>query len=66
MRYRVLALDPNSRHMSLPVLRKIRELVAAGAVVSGPKPAATPSLSDDEAAFGAIADELWGRGSRRR
>ena len=60
MRYRVLALDPNSRHMSLPVLRKIRELVAAGAVVSGPKPAATPSLSDDEAAFGAIADELWG------
>jgi len=38
MRYRVLALDPNSRHMSLPVLRKIRELVAAGAGVAGPKP----------------------------
>ena len=51
MRYRVLALDPNSRHMSLPVLRKIRELVAAGAVVSGSKPIATPSLSDDDAQF---------------
>src|SRR6202165_861261 len=27
MRYRVLALDPFSQHMSLPVLRKIRDLV---------------------------------------
>jgi len=62
MRYRVLALDPNSRHMSLPVLRKIRELVAAGAVVAGPKPASTPSLSDDEAEFRRLADELWGSG----
>ena len=60
MRYRVLALDPNSRHMSLPVLRKIRELVAAGAVVAGPKPASTPSLSDDQAEFRRLADELWG------
>jgi hypothetical protein len=38
MSYRVLALDPNSRHMSLPVLKKIRDLVNAGAVVVGPKP----------------------------
>jgi hypothetical protein len=60
MRYRVLALDPNSRHMSLPVLRKIRDLVAAGAVVTGSKPVATPSLSDDDVQFRAIADELWG------
>ena len=35
MSYRVLALDPNSRQMSLPVLRKIRDLVRAGAVVAG-------------------------------
>ena len=59
MRYRVLALDPNSRHMSLPVLRKIRDLVSAGAVVAGPKPLSTPSLSDDEAEFRRLADELW-------
>jgi hypothetical protein len=63
MRYRVLALDPNSRHMSLPVLRKIRDLVAAGAVVAGPKPLTTPSLSDDEGEFRRLADELWGSGA---
>ena len=35
MSYRVLALDPYSQHMSLPVLRKIRDLVKAGAVGGG-------------------------------
>jgi hypothetical protein len=63
MRYRVLALDPRSQQMSLPVLRKIRDLVKSGAVVAGPKPAGTPSLSDDENEFHKIADELWGAGS---
>jgi hypothetical protein len=63
MRYRVLALDPNSRHMSLPVLRKIRDLVGAGAVVAGPKPLTTPSLSDDESEFRRLAGELWGSGA---
>jgi hypothetical protein len=62
MSYRVLALDPNSRHMSLPVLRKIRDLVDAGATVVGSKPVATPSLSDDQKEFRAIADGLWGSG----
>jgi hypothetical protein len=60
MSYRVLALDPNSRHMSLPVLRKIRDLVNAGAMVAGPKPIDSPSLSDDQAEFQAIAGQLWG------
>src|SRR5216683_3131719 len=60
MRYRVLALDPFSQHMSLPVLRKIRDLVRAGAVVCGPKPIATPSLSDDTTEFQGILDQLWG------
>jgi hypothetical protein len=59
MTYRLLVLDPYSQHMSLPVLRKIRELVAAGAVVAGPKPTDTPSLSDDNAEFAKIADALW-------
>jgi hypothetical protein len=63
MRYRVLALDPNTRHMSLPVLRKIRDLVQAGATVAGPKPADTPSLSDDIKEFQNTADELFGSGS---
>jgi hypothetical protein len=62
MSYRVLALDPNSRHMSLAVLKKIRELVKAGAVVAGPKPVESPSLADNQAEFRALADEVWGRG----
>jgi len=60
MRYRVLALDENAQHMILPVLRKIRDLVNAGATVAGPKPTDTPSLSDDQAEFHTIADQLWG------
>ena len=60
MSYRVLALDPNSQYMPLAVLRKIRDLVNAGAVVVGSKPIASPSLSDDAAEFKAIADQLWG------
>jgi hypothetical protein len=63
MRYRVLALDPNSRHMPLAVLRKIREMVNAGAVVVGPKPIDSPSLADDQAEFNTIAGELWGGSS---
>ncbi len=63
MSYRVLALDPYSVHMSLPVLRSIRALVNQGAVVVGPKPVNTPSLADDADEFQRIADELWGSGS---
>jgi hypothetical protein len=66
MSYRMLALDANSQHMSLPVLRKIRELVNNGAAVVGPKPLDSPSLSDDQAEFSIIADELWGPGSGER
>jgi hypothetical protein len=62
MRYRVLALDPHAQQMSLPVLRKIRDLVQAGAMVWGPKPIDTPSLADDEHEFHKIADQLWGSG----
>jgi hypothetical protein len=45
--------------MPLAVLRKIRDLVDAGAVVVGPKPIDSPSLSDDQAQFKMIADQLW-------
>ena len=63
LHYRLLALDPYSQHMSVPVLRKIRDLVAAGAAVAGPKPVSTPSLSDDKSEFHQIAEQLWGTGS---
>ena len=39
------------------------KLVRAGAVVAGPKPLSTPSLSDDEAEFRRLADALWGSGT---
>jgi len=63
MSYRVLVLDANSQQMSLPVLRKINELVAAGATVAGAKPVASPSLQDDQAEFKKLADQLWGNSS---
>ena len=62
MHYRVLALDAHAQHMSLPVLRKIRQLVEAGAIVCGAKPTDTPSLADDANEFHKVADELWGSG----
>ncbi len=63
MSYRVLGLDPYSRHMSLPVLRAIHALVEQGAIVAGPKPLDDPSLSDDHAAFTRVNDELFGDGT---
>jgi hypothetical protein len=60
MRYRLLVLDPRSVHMSLPVLRRLRELVAAGATLSGPRPLDTPSLADDVNEFRRLVDTLWG------
>ena len=61
--YKLLALDPYSRHMSLPVLRAIHALVESGAVVAGPKPTDDPSLADDQAEFEKLATELFGDGS---
>ncbi len=61
--YRVLGLDPYSAHMSLPVLRAIHKLVEDGAIVAGPKPSDDPSLSDDQAEFRKLNDELFGDGS---
>jgi hypothetical protein len=63
MSYRMLVLPDDVNRLTIPVLRKIRELVAAGAAVYGPKPGKPPSLngypaSDDEASV--IASEVWG------
>ncbi len=51
--------------MSLPALKKIKELVDAGAVVVGPKPLHAMTLQDYPACdqeFKLIADELWDKG----
>ncbi len=61
--YRLLALDSSTRRMTLPVLRKLRELVNDGAIVVGPMPIDSPSLSDDQAEFKTIAHQLFGSGT---
>ena len=63
MQYKVIGLDPYSRHMSLPVLRAIYNLVKNGAVVAGSKPTDDPSLADDQAEFARLSSVLFGNGS---
>ncbi len=60
--YKVLVLPEAVEQITLPLLRRLRELVAAGAVVVAPKPAGSPSLADEgkEAEYSALASELWG------
>ena len=62
MSYRVLVL-PDRRTMPLEVLQKVKELVAAGATVVGPRPEQDPGLKNypqcDEQVR-KLAGELWG------
>lgn len=62
MSYRLLTLPPTFE-MTSDALRVIGRLVKAGAVVMGPKPAASPGLSnfpacDDQVQ--SLANEIWG------
>ncbi len=64
MSYRLLVL-PHNRQMSPPVLRRIRELIEAGATVLGDRPLHAPGLTayprcDEE--LKSLADGLWGTG----
>jgi hypothetical protein len=63
MSYQLLVLDAYSKHMSLPVLRSIHNLVEQGALVAGAKATDTPSLADDAAEFTKLNEELFGDGS---
>jgi hypothetical protein len=62
MSYRILVL-PDTARMPVEIIAKLRELVAAGATIVGPKPDRDPGLKnypfcDDEVRR--IAAELWG------
>ncbi len=62
MSYRLLVL-PERRAMSPRILRKVRELVEAGATVIGPKAKRAPGLSgypECDAEVRRLADALWG------
>jgi hypothetical protein len=61
MSYALLVL-PDRPTISLPVLRKVRELAQAGARILGPEPRQTASLTDyprADAEVQSIARELW-------
>jgi hypothetical protein len=57
--YRLLVLDETAKYMTLPVLKKLRDLVKAGAKVAGTKPEHSPSLTDNPAEFQTIVNEIW-------
>ena len=62
MSYRIVVLPP-ARTMRPAVLAKIKEVVAAGLTVVGPRPAVSPSLADYPHCDGEVqrlAAELWG------
>ena len=65
LKYKVLVL-PDHRVLSLPVLKKIEQLVKEGASVLGPKPIKTVSLIGGEEGkdeFRRLVDLLWGTAS---
>lgn len=57
--YKILALDPNAQRLTEPVLRKIAELVEAGAVVVGDRPTSSLSLTDDQEVFDSLVRSIW-------
>jgi hypothetical protein len=68
MEYRVLVL-PDHRVLSLGALKKVNELVRAGATVLGPKPLRAVSLEggpNGKEVFQMLADGLWGPGDHAK
>jgi alpha-L-rhamnosidase/F5/8 type C domain len=59
--YSLLVLDKSAQLMTLPVLKKIRDLVKAGVKVAGIKPLKSPSMSDSDTEFQAIINDIWGK-----
>jgi hypothetical protein len=65
MTYKAVVLPSDTHALSLPVLRKLRELVQGGVVLLSPKPTTSPTLADGPDAghdVAALAEEIWGSG----
>jgi hypothetical protein len=63
MSYAVLVLPEDVDRLTLPVVRKLRDFVAAGATLVAPRPGLSPSLSGFPAAdeeIRAIVNDVWG------
>jgi len=62
MTYSMLVL-PETNQMTLPLLTKIRELIAGGAIMAGPKPEQSPGLAAFPSADNEIKElafDMWG------
>jgi hypothetical protein len=64
MTYSVLMLDANVKHMSIDVLRKIKEFADAGIVICGEKPLKLASNTGTEEEFKALVDDIWNSGRK--
>lgn len=57
--YSALYLGGTSYYMTLPVLKRLAELVNAGATIVGNAPQLSPSKADDHQAFEQLVAKLW-------
>jgi hypothetical protein len=67
VRYRLLVL-PDRTIISLPALRQLKQFVADGATILGPKPTQASGLKDFprcDADVAKLADQLWGKTGQR-
>jgi hypothetical protein len=65
VRYRVLYLGGSSTRMTMRALRRLAELVEAGATIVGRRPTRSPSLADDDSLHDELCERLWGAGAVR-
>ena len=66
VRYKLLVLPAKLKSMSVPLLKKIQELVAAGATIVGPKPVTSPGLinyPDADLVVEKISTAVWRSGN---
>jgi len=61
MSYRILYLPDYVTRLTLPTIRKLRDLVANGAVLVGVKPVGGLGIKSPDAEIRSIADEIWGK-----
>jgi hypothetical protein len=62
MTYRLLVIDNSVQAMSLPILRKIKNLADAGAPILGNRPAFEPTMMGNKSEFNRLADDIWRKG----
>jgi len=59
MNYKALFFGNGTEEVTLPVLKKVLEMVNDGAILIGTRPECSPSLADDPAEVKSVLDRLW-------